>query len=119
MTPIPVQYGYWLKDAVQGDLGPTIPGIPVATDIKNRIPITAELTLVAIALAVIVAVPLGILGAFKEGTWIDKLTSAIAQLFLSIPNYVLAIFLGYFISVKLNLLPNSGWNRISNGSSAT
>lgn len=112
---IPVQYWYWLTDAVQGELGPTIPGIPVATDIKNRIPITAQLTLVAISFALIVAVPLGILGAYREGTWIDKLTSAVAQLFLSIPNYVLAIFLGYFVSVKLGWLPNSGWNRLSDG----
>ena len=112
--PIIVQYVYWLKAAVlEQDLGPSIPGIPVATDIKNRIPITAELTLVAVGLALIVAVPLGVLGAYREGKAVDKVTSAFAQLFLSIPNYVLAIFLGYFISVKLGWLPNSSWVRIS------
>lgn len=112
---VSVRYYYWLGDAVKGDLGKASSSNTVVEELKNRVPVTAELALVAIFLAVILAIPLGVLGAFKEGTLIDKITSAIAQLFLSIPNYILAIFLGYVFSVKLNLLPNSSWNRISDG----
>lgn len=112
--PTIVQYRYWLSDALfHQDLGRASSSNTVVQEIKNRTPVTAELTLVAILVAVIVAIPLGVLGAFEEGTLLDKVASILSQILLSIPNYILAIFLGYVFAVKLKWLPNSNWVRIS------
>jgi peptide/nickel transport system permease protein len=69
----------------------------------------------AILIAVIFAVPLGVIGAYKQGRWPDKATSASAQVALSVPNFITGIFFIWLFAVKLNLLPASNWNRMSNG----
>ena len=69
----------------------------------------------AIGIAVIVAVPLGVLGAYKQAKWQDSTTSALAQVALSIPNFIIGIFLIWLFAVRWNLLPASNWNRLSDG----
>lgn len=114
--PIPVRYVRWLGDAVQGDLGEsyTNRGQEVSDVIADRVPVTAQLASMAILFAVILSVPIGILGAYKQGRWPDKVSSAGVQVALSVPNFIVGIFLIWLISVKLDLLPASNWNRISN-----
>jgi len=114
--PIPVRYGKWLGDAVRFDLGESYinKGQEVSTTIKQRLPVTAQLAFMAIGIALILAVPFGILGAYKEGKWQDSATSAAAQVALSVPNFITGIALIWLFAVKLDLLPASNWNRISN-----
>jgi peptide/nickel transport system permease protein len=115
--PLPVRYGRWLGSAVQGDLGDsyTNRGQSVADTIRDRVPVTAQLAAMAILIAVILAVPMGVIGAYKQGKWPDKATSAGAQIALSVPNFITGIFFIWLFAVKLNLLPASNWNRMSNG----
>jgi peptide/nickel transport system permease protein len=114
--PIPVRYVSWLGDAVRFDLGESYinKGQEVSTTIKQRLPVTAQLAVMAIGIALILAVPFGVIGAYKEGKWQDSATSAAAQVALSVPNFITGIFLIWLFAVKLDLLPASNWNRISN-----
>jgi len=113
--PIPVRYVKWLGNAITLDLGESyiVKGQDVWGTIKQRVPVTAQLAVMAIGIAVILAVPLGIIGAYKEGKWPDSTTSAAAQVALSVPNFITGIFLIWLFAVKLDLLPASNWNRIS------
>jgi peptide/nickel transport system permease protein len=115
-SPI-VRYGDWLGNAVRGDLGYSyITDQPVVDTIKQRLPITAQLALFATLIAVVVAVPFGVLGGYREGKPIDKMTSIGVQVGLSVPVFIVGIFLIYFFTVKWNpggFFQSTGWNRIS------
>jgi peptide/nickel transport system permease protein len=113
--PFLVRYGHWLGDAVRGDLGESYinRGQSVSDTIKDRIPVTAQLAFMAILIAVILAVPIGIIGAYKQGKWPDTVSSAGVQVALSIPNFIMGIFLIWLFAVQLQWLPSSNWNRIS------
>lgn len=115
--PLPVRYGRWLGNAVQFDLGDSYinRGQSVSDVIRDRVPVTAQLAFMAIIIAVVLAVPLGVIGAYRQGRWADKATSATAQVALSVPNFITGIFFIWLFAVKLNLLPASNWNRMSNG----
>lgn len=112
--PFIVRYGNWLGDAVRGDLGQSyITDQPVMETITQRIPVTAQLAFMAVLIAVILAVPIGIIGAYKRGRWPDNISSAGVQVALSIPNFITGIFLIWLFAVKLGWLPASNWTRIS------
>ncbi|MEM7286122.1 MAG: ABC transporter permease [Actinomycetota bacterium] len=112
--PLPVRYWNWLSDAVTLDLGESfINDQDVWQTIKDRVPVTAQLAFMAILIAVILAVPIGVIGAYRQGRWQDKTTSAAVQVALSVPNFITGIFLIWLFSVQLNWLPASNWNRIS------
>ena len=114
--PFIVRYVSWLGDAITGDLGDSyITDQPVSETIRQRVPVTAQLAFMAIGIAVLVAVPLGVLGAYKQSKWQDSTTSAFAQVALSIPNFIVGIFLIWLFAVRWNLLPASNWNRLSDG----
>ena len=114
--PFLERYGSWLGDSFQGDLGQSyITGQEVSQLIKDRVPVTAQLAFMAIVMAVIAAVPIGVLGAYKQGKWQDTLSSAAVQVALSIPNFITAIFFVWIFSVKLKWLPNSNWVRVEDG----
>lgn len=112
--PFLVRYGDWLGKAVRGDLGQSyLTNQPVTTTIKEKLPITAELAFLAILMAVVFAVPLGILGAYRQGKAVDQITSGGVQLSLSFAPFVVGIFLIWIFAIKANLLPATGWARIS------
>jgi peptide/nickel transport system permease protein len=115
--PFLVRYFNWLGDAVQGDLGESYinRGQSVAGTIADRVPVTAQLAFMAIVMAVILAVPIGVLGAYKQGKWQDTTTSAWVQIALSIPNFIFGIFFIWLFAVQLQWLPASNWNRLSDG----
>ena len=114
--PVLVRYGIWLGDAVRGDLGESfISDQPVSETILQRVPITAQLAIFAIFLALVMAVPLGVIGAYRQGRVADKSTSAVAQVALSIPNFIVGIFLIWLLSVQINIFPSTGWNRLGDG----
>jgi peptide/nickel transport system permease protein len=112
--PLPLRYVNWLGDAISGDLGRSyITDQPVAETIKQRIPVTAELALVAIAIALILAVPIGVLGAYRQGRASDQISSAGVQVALSVPNFIGGIFLIWLFAVKLGWFPATGWARLT------
>lgn len=114
--PLPVRYAIWLGDAVTGDLGQSfVTDQPVAETIKQRIPVTAQLALFAVFLALVMAIPMGVIGAYRQGGKADQATSAAAQVALSVPNFIVGIMLIWLLTVRFNLLPSTGWNRISQG----
>lgn len=104
--PLFSQYLDYMAALVQGDLGNslryTTPNIDL---IASRLPNTILLASVALAIAVVVGVPLGILAAVKEGTWIDRLASTIALLGQSVPVYWLGMMLILYFAVQLRWLP--------------
>ncbi len=115
--PWPIRYLNWLGDAARGDLGESYvnSGVPVADTIRERVPVTAELAFLAILIAVVLAIPLGVIGAYYQGRWQDTATSAGVQVALSIPNFIVGIMLILIFSVTLNWLPASNWVRVSDG----
>lgn len=115
--PFIVRYFRWLGDAVQGDLGTSYinQGQSVMDTILDRLPITVQLAFMAIALALIMAIPIGIIGAYKQSKWQDKASSAGVQVALSIPNFIIGIFLTWIFAVQLSVLPATGWSRVSDG----
>jgi len=112
--PFLIRYVNWLGNAATGDLGQSyITDQQVITTISQRLPVTAQLAFMAIIMAVILAIPIGMLGAYKQGRWQDITTSAGVQVALSIPNFIVGIFLIWLFSVQLGWLPASNWNRIT------
>ncbi|MDG2428251.1 MAG: ABC transporter permease [Acidimicrobiales bacterium] len=114
--PMLVRYGRWLGNAVTGDLGDSIvTGQPVTAEITHRLPITLEIMFVAVGLSLLLAVPVGVFSAYREGKRPDRVISGFAQLGLSMPVFVTGLILIYIFALKLNWFPATGWNRPSNG----
>ena len=112
--PVLVQYGVFLRDALTGDLGESIvTGRPVTAELLARFPATLELTGFAMVIAVLVGVPVGVISAVKQYSWLDKITSVLALTGISMPIFWLAMILIVIFGVKLQLLPFPG--RLSSG----
>jgi peptide/nickel transport system permease protein len=112
--PVIVQYGLFLKDAARGDLGTSIvTGRPVTTELLVRFPATLELTAFAMFVAVLVGVPVGVISAVRQYSWLDKTTSVLALAGISMPIFWLAMILIVIFTVNLELLPFPG--RLSSG----
>ncbi len=108
------RYARWVGDAIQGDLGKSyITDQPVAEAIKDRIPVTIELALLATIIAALFAIPIGALAAYREGGYFDRITSALTTAALSIPGFLAGIFFIWLFTLKFNWLPSTGWNRLS------
>ena len=107
--PLYVQYGIFLKDAVQGDFGRSIrTGEPVGRLISQRLPNSLSLAAAAIGFALLIAIPLGVIAAVKRGSIIDGFARVLALLGQVVPSFWLGIVLMLIFSVKLKLLPTSG-----------
>ncbi|QYJ15420.1 Dipeptide transport system permease protein DppB [Rubrobacter xylanophilus DSM 9941] len=108
------QYVIFLRDALTGDLGESIvTGRPVTVELLDRFPATLELTLAALLFAVVVGIPVGVLAAVRQYSWIDRLTSVVALTGVSMPIFWLALVLVVVFTVRLDLLPFPG--RLSSG----
>ncbi len=107
--PLPVQYGYYVKNLLQGDFGRSIStNQPVSEELRTVIPATVELAFAAMTLALLLGVPLGILAAVRRNRWPDHLARLLAVAGASIPIFWMALLAAYFFSVKLRWLPRSG-----------
>jgi peptide/nickel transport system permease protein len=112
--PFIAQYGRWLGDAVQGDLGTSLySGEPVSDDIARKFPITLGLVLAAMVVALLLGTPLGVLSALRPGSWVDRGSRAGASLGLAIPGFWLAVELVALFAVTWKLLPPSGYEGIT------
>jgi len=98
--PFLVQFGGWVWRLLHGDLGTSIfTNLPVTTLIGQRVQPTVSLTLCTLVVAVLIAVPLGVLAAARAGSWIDRLVMGFSVLGFSVPVFVLAYMLIYGASI--------------------
>ena len=108
--PLVMQYLHWLGGALAGDFGRSVrTGEKVLWAILRRLPVTLELMLFAQVIALAIGVPLGVLCAVRNGGAFDRLMTSTAFGMLSLPAFMLAIVLIYVFSVRLKLLPATGY----------
>ena len=109
--PIFVQYAIWLGKLVQGDWGTSIlSGRPVLKDVLIRLPVTLELIVLSMGVALLIAIPAGIIGALRQNTWADYTATSVAMVGVSIPEFFIGVLLLLVFSFGLGgLLPSSGW----------
>ena len=113
---IPEQYLIWFGHLLSGDLGESYYyKMRVTTLISQRLEPTVSLALLTITLAVLVAVPLGVLAAWRFGSWLDRALMGFSVLGFSIPIFVLAYLLIWLVSLKLGWLPVQGYKRLADG----
>jgi len=114
--PIWVQFGTWVWGLMHGDLGISIfTNLPVIKLIQQRIEPTVALTISTLILSVAVAIPMGVLAAWRAGSWVDRLVMVFAVLGFSVPVFVLAYLLIYVFAIWADLLPVQGYVSITQG----
>jgi len=114
--PFLVQFGSWVGRLLQGDLGTSIfTSLPVTKLIGQRVEPTVSLTLLTLVIAVLIAVPVGVLAAAKAGSRIDRFVMGASVLAFSVPVFVLAYLLISLFSIELEWLPVQGYRRLSEG----
>lgn len=103
---LPQQFVAYIGDLLHGNLGNSLStGQPVIVEIANRLPASAELTLVALLLAVVIAIPLGVLAAVKQGTWIDHLCRIVTTAGVSLPVFFTGLLFAYLFYYVLQIAP--------------
>ncbi|HWK43317.1 MAG TPA: ABC transporter permease [Stellaceae bacterium] len=108
--PLPVQYAYWIGGVVRGDLGQSIKTkTPVTELIAEKLPVTVELSCLAMLFAVAIGIPAGVVSAVRRGSVWDWVANAVGLFGLSIPSFWLGIMLILVVSVDLGWLPASGY----------
>jgi peptide/nickel transport system permease protein len=114
--PFIIRFGDWLLQIFRGDLGTSIfTNLPVSHMIAQRIEPTLSLMLLTLVISVSVAIPLGILAAWKAGTWIDRSVMLFAVLGFSVPVFVTAYLLAFVFALELDWLPVQGYSPMSKG----
>ena len=114
--PFYIQFGDWIWRLLQGDLGISIfTNLPVTKLIEQRLEPTVALTLATLIISVVVAIPMGVLAAWRAGSWIDRVVMVFAVLGFSVPVFVLAYLLIYVFAIWANLLPVQGYVSITVG----
>lgn len=114
--PFLVRFGDWLWHILHGDLGTSIfTNLPVTHMIAQRLEPTLSLMLLTVVLSLIVAIPMGVLAAWKQGSWIDRLVMVLAVFGFSTPVFVVGYLLAYLFALKLGWLPVQGFTPISQG----
>jgi len=108
--PIPVQYALWLGRALHGDLGTSVrTHEPVLDALRSRFPITLQLAAVAMAVALLVALPVGIISAVRPNSWLDTIGTVFAISGQAVPSFWLGIMLIFVFALWLGWLPPSGY----------
>ena len=108
--PLPVRYGYWIGGVLQGDLGESVrTQQPVLTLVLKKLPVTVELALLAMTIALLIGIPAGIVSAVGRGTAWDTAANVLALWGISTPNFWLGILMIMLFSVQLGWLPASGY----------
>ena len=114
--PFLVQFSDWAWRLLHFDLGRSIfTNLPVTTMIAQRIEPTMSLMLITLLLSIMVAVPIGVLAAWKVGTWFDRAIMGFAVFGFSVPVFVVGYLLAYFFALQLEWLPVQGYTPIARG----
>lgn len=104
--PLPEQFARYVNDLAHGNFGNSLStGRPVATEITSRLPASAELTFLGLILSLVIAVPLGILAAVKQGSWIDHTCRIVATAGVSLPVFFTGLLLVYIFYYQLGWAP--------------
>jgi peptide/nickel transport system permease protein len=112
--PLPVQYVQWLTGALTGDLGVSFrSGQPVTTTILGRLPATLTLAFAALLVALVIALPVGIISAVRRGSVVDYTSTVFSQLGVSIPDFWMGILFILLFSLTLGWLPPSGYTPLT------
>ena len=114
--PYLVRFAEWSFRVIQGDLGTSIfTNLPVTQLIAQRIEPTLSLMVLTLIFAVVVAVPMGVVAAWKAGSWVDKAAMGFAVLGFSVPVFVVGYLLAWTFALKLDWLPVQGYTPIAQG----
>jgi peptide/nickel transport system permease protein len=114
--PFLTRFWEWSTRILRGDLGTSMfTGLPVTQLIGQRLEPTLSLMLVTLLLAITVAVPLGVLAAWRVGTWVDRVVMGFAVVGFSVPVFVVGYVLAYLFALELDWLPVQGYTPIAQG----
>jgi peptide/nickel transport system permease protein len=114
--PFLVQFGSWAWGILHGDLGTSIfTNLPVSSLIAQRIEPTLSLMVITLVLTIVIAVPLGVLAAWKAGSWIDRSIMAFAVFSFSLPVFVVGYVLAYVFALQFEWLPVQGYTPLAQG----
>ncbi|HRO60480.1 MAG TPA: ABC transporter permease [Burkholderiaceae bacterium] len=114
--PLPVQFGIWFANLLQGELGESyFFKMQVTELIAQRLEPTFALAALTIVMTVLIAVPLGVIAAWRHGGWLDRALMGFSVLGFSIPVFVLGYLLIWLVSIRLGWLPVQGYARIADG----
>jgi peptide/nickel transport system permease protein len=114
--PILQQFFIWLGGLLRGELGESFFFRKTVFElISERIEPTLSLAFLTIVLAVVIAIPLGVLAAYKQGTWIDRIVMGFSVIGFSVPVFVIGYLLIYIFAIKLGWFPVQGYQRIGGG----
>lgn len=114
--PLYVQFFSWIADMLRGDFGVSLlSGTPVTQMIASRMEPTISLALTTITLSVIIAVPLGVLAAWKQGTLIDRFVMLLSVVGFSVPVFVIGYLMISFFAMELRWFPVQGFRSITQG----
>jgi len=114
--PLPVQFGIYISNLLRGDFGESYYyKRPVISMVADGVGPTLSLAFFTIVLACIIAVPLGTLAAYRQGTWLDRFVMGFSVVGFSVPVFVIGYVLIYIFSVKLSWFPVQGYQPLSEG----
>ncbi|WP_088142749.1 ABC transporter permease [Achromobacter xylosoxidans] len=114
--PLWRQFGLWAGKLLQGDLGTSIfTHVPVTQLLAQRVEPTLSIAALTMLVSIVVAVPLGVLAAYRAGTWVDRLVMLFAVLAFSVPVFLVGYLLIYGFAIKLQWLPVQGYVSLSEG----
>jgi peptide/nickel transport system permease protein len=114
--PFLIRFGTWLWDILHGDLGTSIfTNLPVSSLIAQRIEPTLSLMTVTLVLTIVVAVPLGVVAAWRAGSWVDRSIMAFAVFAFSLPVFVVGYVLAYVFALQFEWLPVQGYTPLAQG----
>lgn len=117
--PLWIQYGHWISDVLRGDLGQSIfLRRPVSDAIGDHLPPTISLAVFAQLIALVLALPTGIVAAYKENSWLDRGLMFFTLLGTIFPSFLLALFLMLLFSVQLHWFPVAGFEPLASGISS-
>jgi len=114
--PLVIRYIDWIGGILHGNFGTSLfTQQPVFQTIISRLPVTLELALLGEIIALVIAIPLGVLTAYKAGSLIDRSSRTVAALLVSAPGFLTGLLLAYIFGVKLAVLPVTGWVPLNQG----
>jgi peptide/nickel transport system permease protein len=114
--PFLVQFGSWVWHILHGDLGTSIfTSLPVSALIAQRIEPTLSLMVLTLILTILIAVPLGVVAAWKAGSWVDRSIMGFAVFGFSVPVFVVGYVLAYVFALELEWLPVQGYTPLAQG----
>jgi len=114
--PLWRQFALWAGRLLQGDLGTSIfTHVPVTQLLAQRVEPTLSIAALTMTLSILVAIPLGVLAAYRAGSWVDRLVMVFAVLAFSVPVFLVGYLLIYGFAVKLQWLPVQGYTSLSHG----